>query len=209
MDRVSYFPKLYSALLLAAQLGLAQGFSFGLRGGVPVGDSLKILDAGRYSSDRAPFVVGPAVELHLVGGVSAGADLLYRRIQYSSLSAEGSSRTTGQAWDIPVMGRFRLPGALFRPFLEAGITWRRLARFEQRTTAGAPLAVNVTKNPPELVDRSTSGPTLGGGVELQAPLVRISAGLRYTRWSSSSFRSALVGLATQLNQADFLLGIMF
>ena len=61
----------------------------------------------------------------------------------------------------------------------------------------------------ELTGRSTAGATLAGGVEVGGRLVRVSAEIRYTRWGSSSFRSALTGLATQLNQADFLLGIMF
>jgi hypothetical protein len=54
-----------------------------------------------------------------------------------------------------------------------------------------------------------TGPTLGGGLEVGVPLVRFSAEIRYTRWGGSGFKSALGGLATQLNQADLLLGIMF
>jgi hypothetical protein len=46
-------------------------------------------------------------------------------------------------------------------------------------------------------------------LEVGVPLVRFSAEIRYTRWGSSSFKAALGGLATQLNQADLLLGIMF
>ena len=197
---------------MASSAAMPQGFSFGVKGGVPITDGLKVLDRSRYFSDRAPFVIGPAVELRLFAGLSAEADLFYRKIQYTSTSQGAgaiSSRTQGQAWEIPVLAKYRTPGELTRAFISAGLSYRRLARFEQRTSIPGSSAPQVSGEPPELDNRSTAGATIGGGVELSVPLLRISAELRYTRWGSSSFRSALSGLATQLNQADFLLGIMF
>jgi hypothetical protein len=193
-------------VLLAAPAGWSQSLSYGAKGGVPFANSLKIADASSYTSNKSPAVFGPAVELHLLGGVSAEADLFYRRLQYDS----ATSHTTGQAFEVPLLAKYRMPGALLRPFIEAGFSFRRLARFNQRTEApGSPGGVSVTGDPPELVDRATSGPTVGGGLELKLPVIAISAEIRYTRWGAPNFRAALSGLLTQSNQADLLLGVMF
>lgn len=178
--------------LFTAATVLAQGFSFGLKGGVPLTDGLKVLDRSRYFSDKAPYVIGPAVELGLFAGLSAEANLLYRRVQYSEtqVTPQVARRSTGQAWEVPLLAKYRVPGALFRPFVTAGLSYRRLSGLE-------------VEKP------STGGATVGGGAEASLPLVRISAEIRYTRWGSSSFRSAVSGLASQLNQADLLLGILF
>ncbi len=208
MKLMILWARLCLILLAACPAALPQRLSFGLKGGVPVTDALKVTDTSRYLSDKAPYVIGPAFELRLAAGLSAEADLLYRGLEYAAFvpgGAGAASRTTGQAWEIPLLAKYRVPGALVRPFLAAGLSYRRLANFEQRAAAGTPAG----GQPSELVKRSTAGATLVGGVELSAPLVRLSAELRYTRWGSSSFRSALGGLVSQLNQADFLLGIMF
>ena len=173
--------------LLAAPVASAQNFSFGVKGGVPFANSLKVLDQETYTSSKAPVVLGPAVELHLPLGLGIEADLLYRRLQFKTVS---NTESTGQAWEVPLLAKYRAPGVLLRPYVAAGYSFRRLAGME-------------------LNDRFTTGPTLGGGAELRVALVRISAEIRYTRWGSSSFKAAFGGLATQLNQADLLLGIMF
>jgi opacity protein-like surface antigen len=180
--------------LLAAPVAFAQNLSFGVKGGVPLANSLKVTDPATYTSNKSAFVLGPAFELRLPLGLGAEADLLYRRLQYTSaaISRTGiaQSSSTGQAWEVPLLAKYRVPGVLLRPYVAAGYSFRRVAQL--------PL------NGP-----FTMGPTLGGGLELRVPLVRFSAELRYTRWGSSSFKAALGGLATQLNQADLLLGIMF
>jgi hypothetical protein len=173
--------------LLAAPVAFAQNFSFGVKGGVPLTNSLKVLDRATYTSGKSPFVAGPAVELRSAVGLGVEADLLYRRLQYTS---GANIRTTGQAWEVPLLAKYRAPGAILRPFVAAGYSFRRLAGME-------------------LTGPFKTGPTLGGGLELRAAVVRFSAEIRYTRWGSSSFKAALSGLATQLNQADLLLGIMF
>ena len=206
MNLMASCARLCLILLVASSAAMPQGFSFGVKGGVPVTDALKVTDRSRYFSNKAPYVIGPAIELHLVAGFSAEADLFYRRLEYTATTqgATATSRTTGQVWEIPILARYRAPGALFRPLVSAGLSFRRLARFQQRASTGT-----SSDQPLELAKRSTAGATLGGGVELSVPLIRLSAEVRYTRWGSSSFRSALGGLVSQLNQADFLLGIMF
>ena len=98
--------------------------------------------------------------------------------------------SNGPSRGCPAGNRLRAPGVLVRPYVAAGYSFRRLTGLE----VSSPFK---------------TGPTLGGGLEVGVPLVRFSAEIRYTRWGSSSFKAALGGLATQLNQADLLLGIMF
>ena len=173
--------------LLAATVASAQNFSFGVKGGVPLANSLKVTDRATYTSNKSPVVLGPAFELRLPLGLGAEADLLYRRLQYTTGS---STTTTGHAWEVPLLAKYRAPGMLVRPYVAAGYSFRRLTGLE----VSSPFK---------------TGPTLGGGLEFGVPRVHFSAEIRYTRWGSSSFKAALGGLATQLNQADLLLGIMF
>jgi opacity protein-like surface antigen len=197
------------AFLLAAAapiLCLGQPLSIGLKGGVPLADSVKILDKATYTSDKAPAVFGPALEVRLPLGLGGESGLYYRRLEY----ANGTTRTSAQAWEIPLLAKYRAPGDHLRPFLTAGLSARWLARFKQRTIpAGSAPGSVIAEDPPELRKRWSLGPTVGGGLELGILGVRVSAELRYTRWGSASLKSALGGLATQLNQADFLLGLMF
>jgi opacity protein-like surface antigen len=207
MNLMASRARLCSILLMASSAAMPQGLSFGVKGGVPVTDALKVTDRSRYFSNKAPYVIGPAFELHLAAGLSAEADLFYRRLEYTATTqgaTAATSRTTGQVWEVPLLARYRAPGDVIRPLVSAGLSYRRLARFQQRASTGT-----SSDQPLELAKRSMAGATLGGGVELSVPSIRLSAELRYTRWGSSSFRSALGGLVSQLNQADFLLGIMF
>jgi hypothetical protein len=174
-------------LLVAAPVASAQTFSFGVKGGVPLTNSLKVLDRATYTSNKSPVVLGPAVELHLPLGLGVEADLLYRRPEFTTGS---NTKTTGQAWEVPLLAKYRAPGVLLRPYVAAGYSFRRLSGLE-------------------LNGPFKTGPTLGGGMELGVSRIRFSAEIRYTRWGASSFKAALGGLATQLNQADVLLGIMF
>ena len=190
---------LFALTLLAASAAYPQSVSFGLKGGVPLSNALKVADTSTYTSDRSPFVIGPVVELGLPLGLAVEADLLYRRLRYDS-SASG---TTGQVWELPILAKYRFPGVLLRPYIEAGLSFRRFARFDQTTPSGS------TNQPPEVRGRAAAGGTLGAGLELKVLVVRLSSEIRYTRWGSTSIRATLGGLTTQLNQADFLLGITF
>jgi opacity protein-like surface antigen len=183
---------LFAFTFLAASAAYPQSVSFGLKGGVPLANALKVTDPATYTSDRSPFVIGPAVELGLPLGLAVEADLLYRRLHWAS----STSATTGQTWEFPILAKYRFPGPLLRPFIDAGISFRRFAAFS-------------TDQPPEVKGRAATGATIGAGLELHLPVVRLSSEIRYTRWGTTSIRATLGGLTTQLNQADLLLGITF
>ena len=205
--------RLWLLFLLAASAAFPQSFSVGVKGGVPLADAFKVTDRSRYFSDKAPYVIGPAVELYLPLGLSAEVDVLYRNLEYSSRIQFESpvmpqffseARTTGQVWEFPFLAKYRVPGVLVRPFVSAGLSYRYLARLRTRSTVAG-----STDRPPELTGHNAVGPTLGAGLEFKVRRVRLSSEVRYTRWGTSSFREALSGFASQLNQADLLLGIAF
>jgi opacity protein-like surface antigen len=209
---------LCAIFLFAASAALPQSLSFGLRGGVPLTDAFEVTDPSRYFSDKAPFVIGPGLEVYLPLGMSAEIDVLYRRAEYTSATTvDGQpqnvtrARTTGQIWEFPLLAKGRITrDMIFTPFVEGGFSYRRLAQFRQRVVVtGQGGAAQVTGEPQEMTGRNSVGPTIGAGLEVKVPIVRLSADVRYTRWGSSDFESAISGLASQLNQADFMLGIMF
>ncbi len=196
-------------MLLIVPAAYPQSLDLGLKGGVPLVNVLNVNDSSTFHSDRPSFVIGPMAELGLPLGLGVEVDFLYRRVQYSSstLTPPTLSRTTGQSWEFPFLAKYRLPGVLVRPFVVAGLSFRRLAAFDQSTVSSSGSA--STDQPPEVKGRSAAGPTLGAGLQLSLPLVRLSSEVRYTRWATRGIQAAFGGLTTQLNQADFLLGVSF
>ncbi len=181
-------------LVLLAPAALPQLFSFGVKGGVPLTDAFK--GPARFSlrSEGGTYAVGPAVELNLPFRLSFEIDALYRPVRYQSETGTGTTtRVSGSSWEFPGLLKYRLTGGPARPYLAAGLAFRNLRGFRD--------------NLPELRKRSAAGAVLGGGLELRVPFIRLSGELRYTRWGSTNFQ--LGGFRSQLNQAEFLLGLMF
>jgi len=201
--------KRLSLLLILCQTASADLFVFGVRAGVPLTDAFNTASSGRlsYSSLTRRYTIGPTAELHLPFGLGLELDALYKRLNYSAVSADPSqltSETTANSWEFPFLAKYRAPGLLTRPFLAAGYSFRKLSDLKQFIANRGPLG-----EPAELRDRSARGIVLGGGLELHLPGVCLSPEIRYTRWGSESFRDAAGLLRSSRNQADFLLGITF
>jgi len=172
----------------------AQPLSFGVKGGVPLTDAFKGPDLYSLRSEGGTYAVGPVVELNLPFRLSVELDALYRPVRYQSESRSGTfSRVSGSSLEFPVLMKYRLTGGLARPYVAAGLAFRNLRGFGEDVS--------------ELRDRSAAGAVLGGGLELRVPFIRLSGELRYTRWGSTSFQ--LGDFRSQLNQAEFLLGLTF
>jgi hypothetical protein len=197
-------------LLLASTPAFSELISFGARGGVPLTDAFKIAEPATYSSDSGRYTIGPMVELHLPLGISIEFDALYRPLKYGSVSeGEAQVQTRGNSWQFPLLLKYRFSGGLLRSYLGAGFAFQRLSGLKQVTRILTTQPSPQSSGPAELSDRSSSGVVLAGGLELGVPFARISPELRYTRWGSKNFRSAVGGFGSQLNQAEFLVGISF
>jgi len=205
--------------LLSAISLCAQPFSFGIKGGVPLSDSLNTSQSFpfTFSSANNRYILGPMVELRLPFGFGVELDALYRRVNYNGstfgVDVSTNSRTTGNAWEFPLLAKYRFPSKIVRPYVEAGIAWDTLSGLVQTTTSfiasGGITTTNRTSNPPELHHSSTSGFVMGAGIDIHAIFIHVSPELRYTRWGAQHFFSPNGGLQSSQNQAEFLIGLTF
>jgi len=214
--------KLLCFSLLGALSALAQPVSFGVKGGVPLTDFFNITGQGNlnqfasYLSSTNRYIIGPTIELRLPFGLGVEFDALYRHLNYNSrfmgVDTFTTSATTGNAWEFPLLAKYRFPSKIARPYVDAGIAWDTLSGLTQSiTTTVFPTHTtnSSTSNPPELQHNTTTGFVIGAGIDIHALFLHVSPEIRYTRWGSEHFLSPGGGLASNQNQAEFLLGITF
>jgi hypothetical protein len=193
-------------LLLAVAALPAQPVSFGLKGGLPLTDFIsEVGKSPTLSAVEHPqrYLLGPTVELKLPFRFALEADVLYRRINYqtvgTAVTAAGAGLVTSNDWEFPVLLKYHFGGKKFvRPYVAAGVAFDRL----QGLTNAALNGVNSLKN------SGTTGAVAGVGLDLHLLVLHISPEVRYTRWTSQHFNVANV-LASQQNQAEFMVGITF
>jgi hypothetical protein len=90
--------------------------------------------------------------------------------------------------------------------VEAGVAWDTITGLKETIDQVA------ASSPSELQKNTTMGFVLGGGVDIHAVFLHISPELRFTRWSSqqiNAVQSTIDLLHSNLNQAEFLVGITF
>lgn len=176
-----------AVLFLIAACAAAQPLHFGLRGGFAFQD---VIDSrGNLRAASKNWTLGPTAELSLPFGFAAGADLLYRRLEY-----QDSRPNTANSWTVPLLVKYYMPGDGARYFLEAGPSFRSLG------------------NVPRLEGGATKGLALGGGVRFGAGLARFSMGLRYSRYGQGSgldVNAPAGTFRTKENQIDLLFGLTF
>jgi opacity protein-like surface antigen len=202
-------------LLLGAACAFSQPFSFGIKGGVPFTDFLSTAESGRlvYTSVPNRYIVGAAAELRLPFGLGIELDALYRHLNYASNPGTTgvtvvSSRTTGNAWEFPLLAKYRFPGGIVRPYIEGGVAWDTLQGLKQTIDSGR-LGTSSTSAPAELNKSTTTGFVIGAGLDIKALVIHFTPELRYTRWGARHFLDPNGLLSSNQNQAEFLVGIVF
>ncbi|HXB70027.1 MAG TPA: outer membrane beta-barrel protein [Candidatus Acidoferrales bacterium] len=218
------FPGLLPSLLMGVLLGAAsanaQPFSFGLKGGLPMTDFLNTAQSGNFSfaSNTNRYIVGPTAELRLPFGLGVEIDILYRHFSYTGsggttgiTTAFLNSSTTANAWEFPLLAKYRFPGKIIHPYVDGGVAWDTLSGLTQAVTSTVAgiTSRSSSGNPPELANSTSRGFVLGAGISVKALVVRISPEIRYTRWGARHFLDANGLLSSNQNQAEFLLGITF
>ena len=209
--------KILVVLLLAAPSAFPQ-FSLGVKAGVPLTDFFNTVSSPRFgfNSDTKRYIIGPMVQLNLPAGFAVEFDALYRRFNYESnvslIDVFRNERTTGNAWEFPLLLKYRFPMVLARPFLGAGVAWDTVSGVKQSVT-NTLVATGVTNtrttDPAELRNDTTPGFVIGAGVDVHAVVLHISPEIRYTRWGNRHFEAASGGLLSNRNQAEFLVGFRF
>ena len=201
-------------LLVGAASAFAQPIGFGLKAGIPLSDFTNAVSNGKfdYLSKTQRYIVGPTAELRLPFSLSIELDVLYRRFNYNSvITGTGiSAATSGNAWEIPLLGKYRFKAPVARPFVTAGVAWDTLTGLKQDVrTALVNAGVTSTSTPTELQKKTTKGFVLGAGLDVKVLLLHISPEVRYTRWGAQHFFDQNGGFHSNQNQAEFLVGFTF
>ena len=185
-------------LLLLSQVVLAGPLGFGVKGGVPMTDMIDSVSSGDLSlaSVTKRYTIGPTAEIRLPFGFGVEADFLYKRTSIELVQDQSGGPTTAQksatSLEFPLLGKYRLPGDEVRPYVAAGVSFRRLSDLKAFVTGADP---------------ANRGFVMAGGIQLKLGPVRLSPELRWTRWGSASGETGV--LKYNRNQAEFLVGITF
>ena len=140
-----------------------------------------------FQADSPHYTFGPYVELRLPGRMSIELDALYRKHEFLTLT--GNSDTS--SWEFPLVLKHKITSGVIRPYFEGGVAFSRLS--DLKTVSFS--------------HRSNYGLVAGGGVEINALLMKISPEIRYTGWG---FRTLDNGAAeSRRNQVSFLVGFGF
>jgi hypothetical protein len=205
-------------LILAAAAAVAQPIGFGVKGGVPMTDFVDTVQTGHfsYTPENHRYIVGASLELRLPAGFGIEFDALYRRFGYvgsgNLVDVITESRTTANAWEFPLLAKYRFPTRVIRPFVDAGIAWNTLQGLQQSVTNVVlpnRTSASSTSNPAELRHNTTTGFVVGAGLDVHALVIHIVPEFRYTRWSADQIAETNGLIRSNRNQTEFLVGITF
>jgi opacity protein-like surface antigen len=200
-------------LLFGAVSAWAQLFSYGVRAGVPLNEFLNAAKSQQFAfnttTDR--YIVGPTAELHLPFGLGVEFDILYRRFDYNGSGTLAgvvtSSSATGNAWEFPLLAKYRFPMKMVHPYVDAGVAWDTLSGLKQAITRNS--LTTSTSSPAELNTTATRGFVMGAGLSVKVLVIHVSPEIRFTRWGAQHFIDPGGLLHSNVNQGEFLVGITF
>ena len=208
--------RLLCLFTMAAALAFAQRFSFGIKGGVPLTDFMDTVENISHSVPNR-YIIGVTGELRLPLGFGVEADALYRHLNYSTQqppanNLQTSTQTTANAWEFPLLLKYRFPMVIARPYVSAGVAWDTLSGVTQTVTdtivPTRSTTTRTTSSPAELQHNTTMGFVMGAGIDIHALVLHISPEIRYTRWANPHFNLNGIINSNQ-NQAEILVGITF
>jgi len=204
-------------LLFGAVSAWAQLFSYGVKAGVPLNEFLDAAQSQQFAfnSTTNRYIVGPTAELHLPFGLGVEFDILYRRFDYTGsatlMNVVSNSRTTANAWEFPLLAKYRIPMKIVHPYVDAGVAWDKLSGLTQTITSTfvALTTTTTTSNPAELNTAATRGFVMGAGLSVKVLVIHVSPEIRFTRWGAQHFIDPNGLLHSNVNQGEFLVGITF
>ncbi len=186
-------------LLLAGRPARSQLFSFGFKTGVPLTTAytLQQIPDGGSSASEPRFTIGPTAEVHLPLHLSLEVDALWWQGSFSAIGAHlnGNLKSWVNDWQIPLLAKYEMPSGRVRPFIDGGVVYRHVS-------------TNSSSFPPPS-NPNTAGISVGGGVTLKLPHLRISPEIRYTNWPTPAFSSTYIPVESKSNQVDLLIGVTF
>jgi hypothetical protein len=168
----------------------AQPFGAGLKIGVPATDAFKVVSLQPpdiFTGESHRYTVGPYVELRLPAKMAIEVDALYRSYDFRS-SGVGLSASS---WEFPVLLKHRFAAGPVRPYFEAGPSFSHLSDIKLSS----------------LNHLSNYGIVVGGGLEFNLFLIKVSPEVRYTGWAFRNFDGSDV--QSKRNQLAVLVGFGF
>ncbi len=208
--------------LVFATAAFAQPVEVGLVGGVPIthdfsafslnpnGTQAGCLDCATQRT--LPYVIGPAVQIHLWRFLYLDAQGLYSRADYihttTGLSFSGGVsyffsdqyKMGVDRWEIPILIKLRLPPwHLVHPFVAGGVS---LQHTEGKDLPGFNSSGGYLSS-------SAIGPTLALGASFGSRWIRPSIEVRYTRWANQPFPTGEITVQSKQDEAQILAGLMF
>ncbi len=215
---------LFMALFVAitCETGSAQSLSAGIIGGVALTDPIWTGSHYRtlYFSISKPYVVGPAIELHLRSRLALEFGALYRhtgyRMRLQIVNIVEQAKTVTDSWEFPLVTRYRVFSARISPNVAAGVAFRHLHNLHSiyELSTGSFYSLQQSDSARELRTKNNWGGVVGIGIETRIWKIRILPQMRYTRWNSDAFRDPQWDANTKTvkssrDQFDFLVGLMF
>lgn len=195
----------------------ADAISVGVKAGVPLTDVVKTageIGGRNFEAGRANFTVGPVFNIRLPMGLGIEFGAMYKQFEQQAGQVEVTAEPgrplqaqtvpytkTGRSWEFPLVGqyRFRNEGAL-QPYVEAGVAFNRLSGV---LTPFRMLVSQTSIQKPAGESELRTGFVTGAGVELHLPLVRVTPGVRYTRYGETQ------PWLPPADAVDFLVGFTF
>ena len=187
-------------VLLLSSVGWAQMVTFGVKGGVAAGTPTA--DYGILKIDPGYWTVGPTVEFHTrirlsleLAGLYSSYTVGYPTIQTPPFPLfRYTSVQQTHAWDIPAVLKYRFSEGTVRPFVFAGVNYRREnSHVSGFCETGVCTVVNTYSTSQDRI-----GPTAGAGIEWKPGRIRIAPEFRYTHLNRPG-----------ANQFSVLLGVSF
>jgi hypothetical protein len=183
--------KLVASLIVLAAPALAQ-LHVGVKAGAPLADVTQTVGEPRWNNLPSHWVLGLMVDVDVPANLGIEFNALYRRVGYEGATLEPLPqvrwKVRDEVWDFPLIAKYRFPGALLRPYVGAGWSFRKL-------------------NDLMRLGSGSSGVVLSGGFRASVLIVKISPELRYTRWTGGE--DVQPAFRARKNQIEFLLGVTF
>jgi opacity protein-like surface antigen len=195
----------------AASAFAAHPFAVGVKGGVPLTDFVNTARSGNFSyfAHTNRYIIGGQAELRLPFGLGIEFDALYRHVNFSGSGTAGgvtaNLTTTANAWEFPLLIKYRFPGVVVRPFIDGGAAWETLTGVKQFVSSISPVPIGSTAT---LRDKTAVGYVAGAGLDIKIG-IRLQPEIRYTRWGAKHFLDPNGLFRSNQNHAEFLLGITF